>query len=74
MVIYDQEKDDGIDINLLTKGSISYASHVEPCNENLLIDDIKLDKSIAGINDQDLYYVQSILVTRWGMDSLYRTK
>ena len=63
MVIYDQEKDDGIDINLLTKGSISYASHVEPCNENLLIDDIKLDKSIAGINDKDLYYVQSILVT-----------
>jgi len=63
MVIYDQEKDDGIDINLLTKGSISYASHVEPCDKDTLINDIKLDKSIAGIQDKDLYYVQSILVT-----------
>lgn len=63
MIIYDQEKDDGVDINLLTKGSITYASHVEPCNKEVLINDIKLDKSIAGIKDKDLYYVQSILVT-----------
>lgn len=63
MVIYDQEKDDGVDISLLTKGSITYASHVEPCDKDVLINDIKLDKSIAGIKDKDLYYVQSILVT-----------
>ena len=63
MVIYDQEKDDGVDIRLLTKGSITYASHVEPCDKDALINDIKLDKSIAGIKDKDLYYVQSILVT-----------
>lgn len=63
MIIYDQEKDDGIDITLLTKGCISYASHVEPCDQDSLINNIKLDKTVAGINDKDLYYVQSILVT-----------
>ena len=30
MVIYDQEKEDGISIKLLTAGSISYASSVVP--------------------------------------------
>ena len=32
MVIYDQEKEDGISIEMLCKGSISYATCIEPTN------------------------------------------
>jgi len=60
MVIYDQEKDDGISIKLLTAGSISYASSVVPAEPT---DSIKNLKSLASYSDKDLYYVQSILVS-----------
>ena len=60
MVIYDQEKDDGISIKLLTAGSISYASSVVPAQPT---DSIKNLKSLASYSDKDLYYVQSILVS-----------
>ena len=63
MIIYDQEKDDGIDVQALTSSCISYASHVEPCNQDFVIQSLKTDKAIANIKDRDLYYVQSILVT-----------
>ena len=60
MVIYDQEKEDGISIKLLTAGSISYASSVVPAEPT---DSIKNLKSLASYSDKDLYYVQSILVS-----------
>lgn len=62
MIIFNQEKDDGISIEMLCKGSITYASSIEP----VMLDDIqspKIKKSIAAYSDKDLYYVQSILVS-----------
>jgi hypothetical protein len=61
MVIYDQEKEDGISIAMLCKGSISYASCIEPVNAESI--GTKGTKSIAAYSDKDLYYVQSILVS-----------
>lgn len=61
MIIYEAEKSDGISIDMLTKGSISYASCIEPINSS----DINTSniKSVASYSDKDLYYVQSILVS-----------
>tara|TARA_B100000085_G_scaffold268455_1_gene278938 strand:+ start:521 stop:2167 length:1647 start_codon:yes stop_codon:yes gene_type:complete len=59
-VIYDQEKEDGISIKLLTAGSISYASCAVPAEPT---ESIKNSKSLASYSDKDLYYVQSILVS-----------
>jgi len=61
MIIYSQETDDGLAEKISASMSISYASIVEPC-------DIKQNeqiktKSLASVNDADLYYVQSILVS-----------
>ena len=61
MKIYDQEKDDGLEEMLKASASISYASIVEPCVDNTR--DSKYLKSIASFDDEDLYYVQSILVS-----------
>ena len=63
MLIYEQEKIDNISLEKLEKLSISIASIAEPAtlptkhsiNTNL--------KSLASFNDEDLYYVQSILVS-----------
>lgn len=63
MLIYEQEKIDNISLEKLEKLSISIASIAEPAtlptkhsiNSNL--------KSLASFNDEDLYYVQSILVS-----------
>ena len=61
MVIYDQEKNDGISIEMLCKGSITYASCIEPAvSEEIQKTKIK---STASYSDKDLYYVQSILVS-----------
>ena len=61
MIIYEQEKTDGISLEMLTKGSITYASCVEPA----ISDEIqhKNIKAMASYSDKDLYYVQSILVS-----------
>jgi len=61
MIIYPQETDDGLAEKISASNSISYASIVEPC-------DIQQNKSLktkiaASVNDADLYYVQSILVS-----------
>ena len=61
MIIYDQEKNDGISIEMLTKGSITYASCIEPVSTEAFPS--KLIKSTASYSDKDLYYVQSILVS-----------
>lgn len=62
MKIYKQEIADGIDSLLSTQACVTYASIAEPC-EN--ISNFKFDKikSIAALDDSDLYYVQSILVS-----------
>lgn len=61
MIIYPQETDDGLAEKISASMSISYASIVEPCtieqNEQLKT------KTLASIDDADLYYVQSILVS-----------
>lgn len=61
MIIYPQETDDGLAEKISASMSISYASIVEPCtieqNEQLKT------KTLASVDDADLYYVQSILVS-----------
>jgi hypothetical protein len=61
MKIYDQEKNDGLEEILKSSASISYACVVEPYAGNKK--DSKYLKSIASFDDEDLYYVQSILVS-----------
>lgn len=61
MIIYAQETDDGLAEQISASSSIAYASILEPVELSKL-------KSIAhqssgSFNDQDLYYVQSILVS-----------
>ena len=60
MIIYDQEKNDGLSSKILASSSIAYASAVEPCSLKL---SSKAFKSLASYDDSDLYYVQSILVS-----------
>jgi hypothetical protein len=61
MKIFEQEKIDGLQELLTASASISYASMVSPCEKDLK--NTKNLKSIASFNDDDLYYVQSILVS-----------
>jgi hypothetical protein len=66
MKIYKAEKDAGISDILSAQSSIVYASLLEKSdiNSNTQINNqIKEIKALAGINDNDLYYTQSILVT-----------
>lgn len=61
MIIYQQETDDGLAAKISGSSCISYASVAEPCdieqNNNFKT------KILASMNDADLYYVQSILVS-----------
>jgi hypothetical protein len=61
MLIYEEEKQDGLADLILAKASVSYASFVEPCLQQNK--QTKYLKSIASFDDEDLYYVQSILVS-----------
>jgi hypothetical protein len=62
MIIYPQETDDGLAAQISASTSISYASVLSPYD--LKQNQTKsLKKSLASINDTDLYYVQSILVS-----------
>ena len=63
MHIFQQEYDDGLENLIKTSASVSYASLAEHCSDNNLTNTMKHIKSIASLDDQDLYYVQSILVT-----------
>lgn len=60
MQIFQQEYDDGIADNISASASFSYASYIEPCNNS---QNNKYFKSLAAVNDSDLYYTQSILVS-----------
>jgi len=60
MIIYDQEQEDGVAKKILASSSVSYASVAEPCQFNT---SSKYFKSLASYDDNDLYYVQSILVS-----------
>lgn len=61
MHIFEQEKIDGLADLMSTSASISYACVAEPCS--LTYKKPPKIKSIASYSDEDLYYVQSILVT-----------
>jgi hypothetical protein len=60
MIIYDQEHADGLSEKILASSSIAYQSAAEPCSISL---SNKSFKSLASYDDNDLYYVQSILVS-----------
>lgn len=62
MKIFDQEMNDGLEKVIASNSRISYASVAEPCFDKSL-SKIKHIKSLAALNDNDLYYVQSILVS-----------
>jgi hypothetical protein len=61
MLVFEQEIQDGLEERIKSQASISYACHVEPSESNN--HNIKNIKSLASLSDNDLYYVQSILVT-----------
>jgi hypothetical protein len=62
MHIFDQEKIDGLEAQLSSSASISYACIAEPIEHKS--EDIKKNiHSLASFSDDDLYYVQSILVS-----------
>ena len=60
MKIFKAEIDDGLEEQIKSSASFSYASVVEPCDTDYKIKKIK---SLASYSDSDLYYVQSILVS-----------
>lgn len=61
MQIYQAEYDDGIAELVSAKSSVSYAALIEPCAKESKIGGYF--KSLASIQDSDLYYTQSILVS-----------
>jgi hypothetical protein len=63
MQIFEQEKQDGLEETIKSSASISYACLAEPCADKALAGSMKHIKSLASLDDNDLYYVQSILVT-----------
>lgn len=62
MHIFEQEKKDDLEDLILATPLVSIASQVFPAENNTQIFNKNL-KSLASFNDEDLYYVQSILVT-----------
>jgi hypothetical protein len=62
MKIFAAEIEDGLEEILSSKASISYASQAEPSTTTSCIKTNEI-KALAGIEDKDLYYTQSILVT-----------
>jgi len=62
MQIFKHEKIDGIAEIIEAKASITWASLAQP-SESSISQKMKDIKSIASLEDKDLYYVQSILVT-----------
>jgi hypothetical protein len=60
MQIFQQEYDDGIAEVIRANASISYASALEPCDK---IIKSRAFKALASMQDSDLYYTQSILVS-----------
>ena len=62
MQIFDQELNDGLEKVIASNSHISYASVAEPCFDKKL-SKIENIKSLAALDDSDLYYVHSILVS-----------
>jgi hypothetical protein len=60
MQVFQQEYDDGISEIIQTNASIAYASALEPCDKAIKS---KAFKALASMQDSDLYYTQSILVS-----------
>ena len=60
MQIFDQELNDVLEKVIASNSHISYASVAEPCFDKKL-SKIENIKSLAALDDSDLYYVQSIL-------------
>ena len=60
MNIFQQEYDDGIAEAIKSNASISYAAALEPCDKTIKS---KAFKALASMQDSDLYYTQSILVS-----------
>jgi hypothetical protein len=66
MQVYDQEIKDGVSDLVDNSIAVCYASLIEPATNATKHKNFSVNKSIASINDSDLYYVQSILVsTSW---------
>jgi hypothetical protein len=66
MKIYNQEIDDGLEHLINKSMAVCYASAIIPATNSIKNKQFSVNKSIASINDSDLYYVQSILVsTSW---------
>jgi hypothetical protein len=66
MQVYDQEIKDGVSDLVDNSIAVCYASLIEPATNTTKHKNFSVNKSIASINDSDLYYVQSILVsTSW---------
>jgi|694.fasta_scaffold18251_3 hypothetical protein len=65
MIIYSAEKEAGLTELLSAKSSIVYASLAEKCRDQSSEAKQKINnnQALAGIDDTDLYYTQSILVT-----------
>lgn len=62
MQIFASEIEDGLEEVLSSKASITYASQAHPSQTEYCIKNTSI-KALAGIEDKDLYYSQSILVT-----------
>lgn len=60
MQLFQAEYDDGLAELINSTASISYASAIEPSDQELKS---KIFKALASIQDSDLYYTQSILVS-----------
>ena len=60
MQLFQQEYDDGISEQIMGNRSLSFASVAEPLHVDAVS---KQMKALASIQDRDMYYVQSILVT-----------
>lgn len=63
MQIFTHEKEDGLETKITSSASFSYASIAEPCVVSDVAKINSVNKSLAALDDSDLYYVQSILVT-----------
>ena len=73
MKVFEQEKNDGLEEKIKASASFTYACSVESSNINMKRDEIK---ALAGVDDKDLYYTQSILVsTDWNKnDDIFDSK
>lgn len=62
MHLFPAEIADGLEEKIKANSSISYASAISPCSKESSISGL-FSKSLASVNDSDLYYTQSILVS-----------